>query len=100
MGVAGGVHWYYGLIERVVEETSILDDASAEAAARSRLAASSPAPVFLDSQEATLSRDAGGWAQPHSPAPPWTLSGLRTPEGLPRHPAAPLDCPTVPPRTT
>ncbi|MFJ2882488.1 hypothetical protein ACIQGT_13780 [Streptomyces sp. NPDC093108] len=58
-GVAGGVHPYYGLIERVVEETSILDDASAEAAARSRLAASSPAPVFLDSQEAVLSPDAG-----------------------------------------
>ncbi|WP_326768682.1 hypothetical protein OG978_32830 [Streptomyces sp. NBC_01591] len=58
-GVAGGVHPYYGLIERVVEETSILDDASAEAAARSRLAASCPAPVFLDSQEATLSPDAG-----------------------------------------
>ncbi|MFD8820868.1 hypothetical protein ACFV1C_00615 [Streptomyces sp. NPDC059605] len=58
-GVAGGAHPYYGLIERVVEETSILDDASAEAAARSRLAASCPAPVFLDSQEATLSPDAG-----------------------------------------
>ncbi|MFJ7489670.1 hypothetical protein ACIQZB_00165 [Streptomyces sp. NPDC097727] len=56
-GVAGGIHPYYGLIERVAEETSILDDASAEAAARSRLAASSPAPVFLDSQEATLAPD-------------------------------------------
>ncbi|MFJ8852377.1 hypothetical protein [Streptomyces sp. NPDC102437] len=59
VGVAGGAHPYYGLIERVVEETSILDDASAEAAARSRLAASCPAPVFLDSQEAVLSPDAG-----------------------------------------
>ncbi|MFF4179732.1 hypothetical protein [Streptomyces sp. NPDC001750] len=58
-GVAGGVHPYYGLIERVVEETSILDAESATAAARSRLAASSPAPVFLDSQEAVLSPDAG-----------------------------------------
>ncbi|MFJ1695649.1 hypothetical protein ACIOHC_10940 [Streptomyces sp. NPDC088252] len=56
-GEAGGVHPYYGLIERVAEESSILDDASAEAAARSRLAASSPAPVFLDSQEAVLAPD-------------------------------------------
>lgn len=58
-GVAGGIHPYYGLVERVVEETSILDNASAEAAARSRLAASAPAPVFLDSQEARLAPDAG-----------------------------------------
>ncbi|MFD4855162.1 hypothetical protein [Streptomyces atratus] len=56
-GEAGGVHPYYGLIERVAEESSILDDASAEAAARSRLAVSSPAPVFLDSQEAVLAPD-------------------------------------------
>ncbi|MFI6725263.1 hypothetical protein [Streptomyces atratus] len=58
-GEAGGIHPYYGLLERVAEETSILDDISAEAAARSRLAASSPAPVFIDSQEATLAPDAG-----------------------------------------
>ncbi|MFE5094584.1 hypothetical protein ACFRCI_30590 [Streptomyces sp. NPDC056638] len=57
-GEAGGIHPYYGLLERVAEETSILDDISAEAAARSRLAASSPAPVFIDSQEATLAPDA------------------------------------------
>jgi hypothetical protein len=58
-GEAGGIHPYYGLLERVAEETSILDDASAEAAARSRLKASSPAPVFLDSQQAILAPDAG-----------------------------------------
>ncbi|GAA2945943.1 MULTISPECIES: hypothetical protein [Streptomyces] len=57
-GEAGGVHPYYGLLEQVVEETSILDNASAAAAARSKLRASSPAPVFLDSQATTLSPDA------------------------------------------
>ncbi|TDC29500.1 hypothetical protein E1211_25925 [Micromonospora sp. 15K316] len=57
-GVAGGVDPYYGLLERSVEETSILDDLSAGAAARSRLRGSSPAPVFVDSQQVTLSPDA------------------------------------------
>ncbi|WP_406740733.1 hypothetical protein [Streptomyces atratus] len=75
-GVAGGVHPYYGLIERVVEETSILDDASAEAAARSRLAASCPAPVFLDSQEATLSPDAG--LSPDALVPGWCVDVTTT----------------------
>lgn len=59
MGVAGGEHPYYGLLERSVEESSVLDDASATAAARSRLAALLPAPVFIDtSQETTLAPDA------------------------------------------
>lgn len=58
LGVAGGPDPYYGLLEHYVEETSILDAASAEAAARSRLRASRPAPVFINSQEATLSTDA------------------------------------------
>ncbi|WP_371798969.1 hypothetical protein OG963_14095 [Streptomyces sp. NBC_01707] len=55
---AGGKHSYYGLLERYVEETSILDSPSAEAAARSRLRTSSPAPVFVDSQQTTLSPEA------------------------------------------
>ncbi|GGZ73327.1 hypothetical protein ACFOOM_00845 [Streptomyces echinoruber] len=58
-GVAGGVHPYYGLIERVVQDTSIKDQASAQAAAQSRLNASLPVPVFIDTQEVTLSPDAG-----------------------------------------
>lgn len=57
-GEAGGEHPYYGLVERVVEEPSILDDASANAAARSRLRHSMPAPVWLDTQQVTLSPDA------------------------------------------
>lgn len=57
-GVAGGADAYYGLLERVVEETSVLDDASAAAAARSRRRASATVPVFIDSQQATLSPDA------------------------------------------
>lgn len=57
-GEAGGHDPYYGLLEQSVEQTSILDDASARGAAKSRLRANSPAPVFLDSQETTLSPDA------------------------------------------
>lgn len=57
-GEAGGHHPYYGLLERAVEETSILDDRSATAAARARLRASMPAPVMLDTTETTLSPDA------------------------------------------
>jgi hypothetical protein len=58
VGTAGGIDPYYGLLERSVEETSILDNASAGAAARSRLAASNPAPVVIDSQQTTLSPEA------------------------------------------
>lgn len=58
-GVAGGVHPYYGLIERVVQDTAIKDAESAQAAAQSRLNASLPVPVYIDTQEVTLSPDAG-----------------------------------------
>lgn len=58
-GVAGGVHPYYGLIERTVQDTSIKDTESAQAAAESRLRASLPVPVYIDTQEVTLSPDAG-----------------------------------------
>jgi hypothetical protein len=58
-GEAGGIDSYYGLLERVAEETSILDNNSAAAAARSRLRGSYPAPTFLDtSNETTLAPDA------------------------------------------
>ena len=58
-GVAGGIHPYYGLIERSVQDSSIKDSDSAAAAARSRLNASLPVPVYIDTQEVTLSSDAG-----------------------------------------
>jgi hypothetical protein len=58
-GEAGGKDAYYGLLERVSEETSILDNRSAAAGARSRLRGSMPAPVFIDtSNETTLSPEA------------------------------------------
>ncbi|MER6632336.1 hypothetical protein ABT301_29650 [Streptomyces sp. NPDC000987] len=59
VGSAGGVHPYYGLIERSVQDTSIKDQASADAAAQSRLDASLPVPVYVDSSEVTLSPDTG-----------------------------------------
>ncbi|GGZ24616.1 hypothetical protein GCM10010300_80070 [Streptomyces olivaceoviridis] len=50
---------HYGLIERSIQDTSTKDQASADAAALSRLNASLPVPVHLDSQEVTLSPEAG-----------------------------------------
>jgi hypothetical protein len=58
-GGAGGMHPYYGLLERSVEESSILDNPSALAAAKSKLRASVPAPVVIDtSQDVSLAPDA------------------------------------------
>ncbi|MCY0957752.1 hypothetical protein [Streptomyces sp. H27-H5] len=57
-GVAGGVDAYYGLLERAAEETSIKDNASAASAALSRLRTSYPVPIFMDSDQVTLSPDA------------------------------------------
>lgn len=58
LGSAGGTDDYYGLLERYVEETSVPDAASAAAAAAARLRASVPVPVFIDSQQVTLSPQA------------------------------------------
>lgn len=58
LGSAGGSHDYYGLLERYVEESSIPDDASAEAVAASKLRSSLPVPVFIDSQQVTISPQA------------------------------------------
>lgn len=58
LGEAGGSHAYYGLLERYLEQTSIPDDASATAAARSKLRSSLPVPVFIDTQEVTISPEA------------------------------------------
>ncbi|MER6557867.1 hypothetical protein ABT300_08880 [Streptomyces sp. NPDC001027] len=57
-GVSGGEDAYYGLLERSIEETSVKTNDSAAAAARSRRAASYPVPVFLSSDEVTLSPEA------------------------------------------
>lgn len=58
-GTAGGIHPYYGLLERYVEQRSIPTVQAATATARARLRGSLPAPVLFDSQTATLSPDAG-----------------------------------------
>lgn len=58
LGEAGGQDAYYGLLERYLEQTSIPDDASAAAAARSRLRSSLPVPVFIDTQQVTISPEA------------------------------------------
>ncbi|GGZ23204.1 hypothetical protein GCM10010387_15390 [Streptomyces inusitatus] len=58
LGTAGGSHAYYGLLEQYLEQTAITDDASAEQAARAKLRASLPVPVFVDSQEVTISPQA------------------------------------------
>ncbi|MFF4602694.1 hypothetical protein ACFY12_08070 [Streptomyces sp. NPDC001339] len=57
-GEAGGADPYYGLLERYVEQTTITSDAAAVDAARSRLRSSLPVPVFIDTQEVTISPDA------------------------------------------
>jgi hypothetical protein len=54
VGTAGGIHPYYGLLERYVEQTSIDDQASADQAAAAKLAASLPVPVVIDTQNVTL----------------------------------------------
>ncbi|MEZ7005818.1 hypothetical protein [Streptomyces sp. AD55] len=58
LGIAGGRHDYYGLHERYVEAPEIPDSASALESARARLRASSEVPVFVDTQEVTVSPDA------------------------------------------
>lgn len=58
IGEAGGSHEYYGLLEQYLEQNSIPDNGSAAAAARSKLRASLPVPVFVDTQEVTLSPEA------------------------------------------
>ncbi|MFC8332716.1 hypothetical protein [Streptomyces olivaceus] len=54
----GGRDEYYGLLERYEEQTSITSAASALGAARAKRRASLPAPVFLDTQQVTISPDA------------------------------------------
>lgn len=58
IGEAGGVDPYYGLHERYVEQTSITDTASATSAAQALVRSSQIVPVFIDTQEVTISPDA------------------------------------------
>lgn len=58
LGEAGGVHPYYGLLERYVEQSTLTTDNAAAAAARAKLRASFPVPVFVDTREVTISPDA------------------------------------------
>ncbi|MGW2074292.1 hypothetical protein ACWCPK_38650 [Streptomyces sp. NPDC001953] len=58
LGEAGGADAYYGLLERYVEDTSITDDGSATSAAQVKVRTSLPVPVFIDSQDVTLSPEA------------------------------------------
>jgi hypothetical protein len=54
LGEAGGIHPYYGLLERYEEQTSLKTNAAATAAARSKLSTSLPVPVFIDTQQVTI----------------------------------------------
>lgn len=47
-GAAGGSDPYYGLIEQLADESSIEDEDEAALAARNRLEASNPAPLFIN----------------------------------------------------
>lgn len=58
LGSAGGADAYYGLLERYLEQTSIDDDASATAAAEAKLRTSRQVPVFIDTQDVTISPQA------------------------------------------
>lgn len=71
VGDAGGVDGYYGLLERYVEQNEITDTASATAAAQARLRGSLPVPVFVDTQQVTISPDAA--VDVSSLVPGWCL---------------------------
>ncbi|MFF0092658.1 hypothetical protein ACFYSF_22230 [Streptomyces canus] len=55
IGSDGGTDPYYGLHERYIEMTEITDAASATAAAKARRRVSSVVPVFIDTQQVTIS---------------------------------------------
>lgn len=54
IGTAGGVNDYYGLLEIYSEQTTITDQASADAAAAAKLKSSLGVPVYIDTQDVTL----------------------------------------------
>jgi hypothetical protein len=55
IGADGGIDPYYGLHERYVEMSEITDQASAEQAAKARRRTTSAVPVFIDTQQVTIS---------------------------------------------
>jgi hypothetical protein len=55
VGTAGGTNAYYGLLERYIEQRNIPDQAAADAAAAGALAPLLAVPVFIDTQDITLS---------------------------------------------
>ena len=55
VGVAGGVNDYYGLLEIYTEQNTLKTLADADQAAAAKLAGSLSVPVFIDTQDVTLS---------------------------------------------
>ncbi|MFF3654853.1 hypothetical protein [Streptomyces olivochromogenes] len=55
VGTDGGTDLYYGLHERYIEMTEIADVSSATQAAQARRRVSSQVPVFIDTQQVTIS---------------------------------------------
>lgn len=58
IGEAGGVDPFYGLLERYIEQSSVTTQAAAQSTAESRLRSTNVAPVFIDTQEVTISPEA------------------------------------------
>lgn len=58
VGTAGGTNSYYGLLERYIELDNIPTQAAADAAAAARLASLLAVPVFIETQNVTLSPQA------------------------------------------
>lgn len=55
VGVAGGTNDYYGLLEMYTEQNTLTTLAGVDQAAREKLRGSLAAPVFIDTQDVTLS---------------------------------------------
>ncbi|MEU5497995.1 hypothetical protein [Streptomyces griseofuscus] len=71
IGEAGGTDAFYGLHERYIEQTEITDNASAEQSAQARQRTSATVPVFIDTQEVTISPEAA--IDVPSLVPGWSL---------------------------
>ena len=55
VGTAGGTNAYYGLLEKYIEQRNLTDQAAADAAAAGALGPLLAVPVFIDTQDITLS---------------------------------------------
>ena len=71
VGTAGGTNAYYGLLEKYIEQRNIPDQVSADAAAQGALSATLAVPVFIDTQDITLSP--GADVEVDSLVPGWCL---------------------------